>query len=175
VLLRANSNFLAFTMVGIKKGERSMKTVILALAVLFIGSTITPSAATAGPATDALTACMSDNTSGKDRKDMARWIFVGMSVHPEIKSLSNVTETDRDQLDVTMAALVTRLLTENCKVQAKLAMEKESGEAPLKAAFGVVGQLAMQELLANPEVNSTFTRFAKFLDNDKLQSAFSNK
>jgi len=152
-----------------------MKTVILALAALLICSTITPSSATAGPATDALITCMSDNTTGKDRKDMARWIFVGMSVHPEIKSFSNVTETNRDQLDRAMAAIVTRLMTENCQVQAKLAMEKEGGEAPLKTAFGTMGQLAMQELLANPAVNSAFERFAKFLDRDKLLSAFSDK
>lgn len=135
-----------------------MKIAILALATFLFGSIITPLAATAGPATDALATCMSDSTSGKDRKDMARWIFVGMSTHPEIKSLSNVAETDRDQIDKTMAAMVTRLLTENCKVQAKLASEKESGEAPLKTAFGAMGQLAMQELLVNPEVNSAFAR-----------------
>jgi len=159
----------------IERGEKHMKTVTLALAALLIGLAITPSPATAGPATDALVTCLSDNTTGKDRKDMARWVFAGMSAHPEIKSLSNVTETDRDQLDATLAAIVTRLMTENCQVQAKLAIEKEGGEAPIKTAFGVMGQLAMQELLANREVNSAFTRFGKFLDKDKLQSAFSNK
>lgn len=151
-----------------------MKRIISVLVVIIIGSTITASSAVAGPATDSLIACMSDNTTGKDRKDLARWIFVGMSFHPEIQSLSSVTETDRDQLDRRMAAIVTRLLIENCQVQVKLAMEKEEGEAPLKSAFSVMGQLAMQELMANPAVNSAFTRFVKYVDTEKLRSAFSN-
>ena len=152
-----------------------MKRIISALAAVLIGSTIIASSAIAGPATNALITCMADNTTGKDRKDLARWIFVGMSVHPEIQSLSKVTETDRDLLDRKMAAIVTRLLTENCQVQAKLAMEKEAGEAPLKAAFGVMGRLAMQELMTNPEIQSAFTGFAKYLDTNKLNSEFSNK
>jgi hypothetical protein len=153
-----------------------MKRIISVLAAVLIScSTITASSAIAGQATDALITCMSDNTTGKDRKDLARWIFVGMSVHPEIQSLSNVTETDRDQLDRIMATIVTRLMTENCQVQAKLAMEKEGGEAPLYSAFSVMGKLAMQELMANPEVKSAFSRFAKYLDMDKLHSTFSNK
>ncbi len=71
--------------------------------------------------------------------------------------------------------MVTRLMTENCQMQAKLAIEKEAGEAPLQAAFGVMGKLAMQELMANSEVTSTFSRFAKYLDMDKLRSTFSSK
>jgi hypothetical protein len=152
-----------------------MKTIISVLAAVLIGSTITPSPAAAGPATEALISCMSDNTTGKDRKELARWVFVGMSIHPQIQSLSNVTESDRDQLDKTMAAIVTRLLTENCQTQAKIALEKERSEAPIQKAFSVMGQLAMQELMANPEVKSTFTRFAKYLDVKKLQSVFTDK
>jgi hypothetical protein len=150
-----------------------MKRIISVLAAVLISSTILASSATAGPATEALSSCMADNTTGKDRKDMARWIFVGMSAHPEIQSLSNVTETNRDQLDRMLAAMVTRLLTENCRAQAKMAIEKEGGEA-LKTAFSVMGKLAMQELMTNSEVNSSFTRFAKYLDESKIYSAFSN-
>jgi hypothetical protein len=152
-----------------------MKSIISVLAAVLIGLTISASSAIAGPATDELITCMADNTTGKDRKDMARWIFVVMSVHPEILRLSNVSEKDRDQLDRIMAAIVTRLLTENCQVQAKLAMENEGGEAPLKTAFGIIGKLAMQELMTNPEVNSATSSFAKYLDTNKLTSAFSSK
>ncbi len=151
-----------------------MKRIISVLAAVLVSSAITASSAMAGPATDALATCMADNTTGKDRKDLARWIFVGMSAHPEIQRLSKVTETNRDQLDRMMAAMVTRLLTENCRVQTKLAMEKDGSEA-LKTAFGVMGKLAMQELMANAEVNSSFTRFARYLDENKIKSAFPNK
>lgn len=141
-----------------------MKRIILILAAVLIGSIFTSSFAMAGSATNALISCLSDNTTGKDRKDMARWVFAGMSVHPEIKSLSNVTESDRDQLDKTIAALTTKLLADTCKEQAKLALEKEADQEPFKVAFGVIGKLAMQELMANSEVMSAFTSFAKYID-----------
>jgi len=152
-----------------------MNRIISVLSVVLIGLTITASSAIAGPATSALTTCVADNTTGKDRKDLARWTFVVMSSHPEIQRLSNVSQTDRDQLDRILAAIVTRLLAENCQAQAKLAIETEGSEAPLKTAFEAIGKLAMQELMSNPEVNSAATSFAKYLDTDKLTSAFSNK
>jgi len=152
-----------------------MEKIISVLAAVLISLTMTVSSAIAGPATDALITCMADNTTGKDRKDMARWIFVIMSAHPEMLRLSNVTEKDRDQLDRITAAIVTRLLTEDCRAQAKLAMDKEGGEAPLTTAFGVMGKLAMQELMTNSEVTSAATSFTKYLDKNKLTAAFSSK
>src|ERR1035437_3924492 len=151
-----------------------MKKFVTVLAAVAIGSTIAASPATAGSDTDALATCLADNTTGKDRKDMARWVFVGMSAHPEIRSLSNVTEKDRDDLDKMMTVMLTKLMTENCPSQAKAAMQNE-GNAAFQAAFGVIGKLAMQELMSNPEVNSSFTKFSKYIDKNKMDSVFSKK
>lgn len=151
-----------------------MNKIVTALAAVVIGSTIATSSAIAGPATDALGTCLSDNTTGKERKDLARWVFVGMSAHPDMQSLSKVTEANRDELDRMMATIVTRLMTENCRSQSKLAMEKD-GAASFQAAFGAIGKLAMQELMSNPEVNSSFSKYSKYLDMNKINSAFSSK
>lgn len=155
--------------------DGNMKKAICILVAALVGLTITISPAIAGPATDALITCMTDNTTGKDRKELARWFFLIMSAHPEIQSYSNVTEKDREQLDRTIAAIVTKLLTGDCLVQAKLAMEKEGSEAPLVKAFGVMGKLAMQEIMTNSNVSSATSSFAKYLDAKKLNAAFSNK
>lgn len=151
-----------------------MKTFVTAIAAVVVGSAVTVSSALAGSATDALSSCLADNTTGKDRKEMARWVFVGMASHPEIKTLSNVTQANRDELDKIMATMVTRLMTESCLTQARSAME-EDGSAAFQVAFGVVGKLAMQELMSNPRVNASFSDFAKYIDQKKLNSAFSNK
>lgn len=151
-----------------------MRTFVTAIAAVVIGSAVNVPSALAVTATDALSTCLADNTTGRDRKEMARWVFVGMASHPEIKMLSNVTQAKRDELDKSMATLVTRLMTENCRVQARSAMERDGGEA-FKVAFGVVGQLAMQELMSNPNVNASFSDFAKYIDKEKVNSAFSNK
>ena len=144
----------------------------LPLAVL--GTIIAVSPAIAGSATDRLSTCVADYTSGKDRKDLAQWVFVAMTAHPEIHPMSNVTEANRDRLDKKMAALATRLLTENCRTEAKAAIEKEGNES-LQAAFSILGKLAMQELMSNTSVNSSFSRYAKYLDKAKFDSAFEKK
>jgi hypothetical protein len=151
-----------------------MKKITAALLAIVIGSAITTSSAIAGPAADELGTCLSDNTTGKERKDLARWIFVGMSAHPDMQGLSNVTDANREGLDRMMATIVTRLMTENCRSQAKLAMEKE-GAASFQSAFGAIGKLAMQELMSNPKVNSSFSNYSKYIDSNKINSVFSNK
>lgn len=151
-------------------GECRMKNIVAILAASLFATIAPPSVA--GPATDALTTCLADNTTGKDRKDMARWVFIGMSAHPEIQSLSNVTQADREAFDRKMATLVTMLMTENCTEQVKLARDKEGSNA-LKDAFEIIGRLAMQELMSNQNVNVAFTTFTKYVDQNKFNAIFS--
>lgn len=151
-----------------------MKKFASGLALAVMGSIIAVSPATAGSATDALSICVADNTTGKDRKDLAQWVFAAMTAHPEIRPLSNVTEAKRDELDQKLAALATKLITASCRTEAKAAMENEGGES-FKSAFGALGKLAMQELMSDPAVNSSFTRYAKYLDKAKFDSAFEKK
>jgi len=150
-----------------------MNRVHLAFAVGVLGTAMA-SSAVAGPATNALTTCVADNTTGKDRKDLAQWVFVAMSSHPEIQPFAHVSDEDRDQLDKKLAALATRLITENCRNEAKAAIENEGSES-FKIAFGALGQLAMQELMSNPAVNDAFSRYAKYLDKAKFEAAFAKK
>jgi hypothetical protein len=148
-----------------------MKKIVINLTISIICSATIFSSAMAGPATDSLASCLADNTSGKERKDMARWVYAGMSTHPEIQGLSNVTDVNREELDKTMAAMFTKLIIDSCPAQAKLAMDQD-GLAGFQTAFGTIGQLAMQELLSNPNVNSSFTNFTKYIDQKRMNSVF---
>ena len=143
-------------------------------AFALLGSTFIAAPAFAGPATNALSTCVADNTTGKDRKDLAQWIFVAMTVHPDIQPYSQVSEDDRDGLDRKLAALATKLITEDCRAQAKAAIESDGSES-FKVAFGALGQLAMQELMSDPSVNEAVGRYAKYLDKAKFEAAFSKK
>src|SRR3954471_24300597 len=151
-----------------------MKRTTAAWLVTIVSSIATVSGATAGPATDALSTCVADNTTGKGRKDLAQWVFVAMSAHPEIQPLSHVTEANRDELDRKLASLATRLVTESCQAEAKAAIKTE-GPDSFKVAFGALGQLAMQELMSNPSVSEGFGRYTKYLDNAKFEKAFADK
>ena len=141
-----------------------------ALCAAFFG----PHTAIAGPAADALSSCIADSSTGKERKELARWIFVAMSVHPELKGLSTISNPTREETDQKIAQLATKLLTDNCAKEAKAALSTE-GNASFEAAFGALGRLAMQELMADPAVNASFSNYTKYLDRTRFEAIFSKK
>ena len=149
-----------------------MKTLTSVTAIFLVSLFTSP--ATAGPATEALSTCLADSTTGKDRKELAQWIFVAMAAHPDIKPLSAVSAATREELDKNFARLATKLLTDSCSKQAKLAIASE-GNASFEASFNVLGKLAMQELTSNPSVSASFSNYTKYLDRSKIDTIFSTK
>jgi hypothetical protein len=140
-----------------------LHTLPLALAVL------SSSGVLAGPAADALGTCLSENTTGKERKELARWMFVAMSSHPEIKQLSATTPNDLDQVSRATGALFTKLLTETCVTQTRAAVRTEGAQS-IQAAFSVLGQAAMQELMSDPAVRAAIGAFERHLDTKKVEA-----
>jgi len=141
-----------------------LKTIVLLLAAL----TVTPSFASSD--SEALSQCFADNTTGKDRKDLARWVFVAMSVHPEIRDISNVTPKVIDDASKVVGALFTRLLTQSCQKEVRAAMQSGGSSAPLQEAGRVLGELAMKELMADRNVAASFSVLNKYVDMDKLNA-----
>jgi hypothetical protein len=141
----------------------SARLLILSVAVL------SAAPAVAGPHADAMASCLADNTTGKERKDLARWIFAAMAAHPEMRDLSSSTPATREKISQSIGALITRLLTENCADQTKTAMAKE-GSQSLQTAFGSLGQLAMQELMTNQDVNAAISEFERYVDSKKIEA-----
>ena len=125
--------------------------------------TCAPLAHAQAPA-DGLTACLADNTTGRDRKDLATWIFLAMAAHPDIKQyVGSGASAAANESARTMGALVTRLLTDACAAQARLVFKEKQSES-FKLAFERLGALAMQELMTDPSVNQTMGAFANYLD-----------
>jgi len=119
-------------------------------------------------------ACMVDSMTGKERKQIAQWLFFAMAVHSENKEFSKVTNEAKKKSNEFVGKLVTRLMTENCPVQTKKAVQEEGSEA-MKGAFGLVGKVAMQELMTNKDVTDSLSGFEKFLDKDKLNAVLLEK
>ena len=140
---------------------------IKAIAIAFLLLASMPSYA--GPYTDTAKTCIADTTNGKDRKALARWIFLNMSVHPEMRSVAVVPEDAREQINKSMGELFTRLITENCANEFKVASKNE-GTAAVTGAFEFLGMLAMQEVMSNPEVSSAFASLEKYIDRKKISS-----
>lgn len=122
----------------------------------------------------ALGPCMVDSMTGKERKEMAQWIFFAIAAHPEIKEYSKISEAVKNKADEHMANLVTRLLTEDCITQAKTAYKQE-GQAAIVGAFELVGKVAMQELMMSKDVSNSIGAYAKYLDQEKLKKISSEK
>lgn len=140
------------------------------IAALMLAATL------AGPAlaaneVDALTACFADNTTGKDRRDLARWVFISMAAHPAMHDIANVSPEAREEAERAAGQLYTRLLTESCAPQALAAIRSGDREA-LGRSVEFLGKLAMQELATNKDVAAGFAGVQRYIDRKKLESAF---
>jgi len=143
---------------------KSPRALLLATALVLPLST----PALAGPAAEALSTCLGDNTTGKDRKDLARWTFLAMAAHPEIRDLANASSSASEEASRRVAALFTRLITEGCPKQIQQLVRSEGPES-LRAAFEFLGKVAMQELMTNPDVSKSISQFQQYVDRSKLE------
>ena len=123
---------------------------------------------------DLLGTCLADNTTGRDRKDLARWIFVGMAAHPEIRDLANASQEAADKSSRAMGALLTRLLAESCAKEAQAAARGGDSKA-MKRAFEILGQIAMVELTSNADVAASLSGFERYLDRAKVAAVLEAK
>ena len=144
------------------------------LIVLLLNLLLLISPAMASQEADMLGNCMVDSLTGKERKQLATWVFFAMSSHPDIKKFSSVTEDSRSEIDQIVGQLITRLLVQDCPTQAKAAMEQE-GSLAMGRAFELVGAVAMQELMTNEEVTKSISYFERYLDKEKINSLTSGK
>ncbi|WP_155908474.1 hypothetical protein [Asticcacaulis sp. YBE204] len=132
---------------------------------------ITPSVATAGPASTALGACFSRTTTEADQVVLVRWIFSAVSHHPGVADMAKVTPQEREEIDRKVGALTMRLLTEDCRAETAEAMRADGPEA-LETAFGSLGEKAMETLFQDPNVAEGLEGLTKNLDQEKLLRAF---
>lgn len=142
----------------------------LVASVVVLVTLVAPSGPTY--ATDeALSRCLADNTSGRDRKDLARWVFFAMAAHPEFKQYTVSTARQGTQeAHKTVGAMFTRLVTESCVHETRTAFSA-AGTKAIHDAFQTLGGLAMQELMSNGDVSATMGAVERHIDQNKLNQA----
>jgi len=136
---------------------------VVALALL------TMSPAFAGVYTDDLTRCLVEKSTPEDKTSLVQWIFVAMSRHPSVSSLTRITTDDMEKYNKVAGELFMRLLTETCVEPSKKAIKYE-GAAAIQSAFQVLGQVAAGDLFQNPEVATVMGGLDKYLDAEKLKT-----
>ena len=138
------------------------------LRILLVAALSLHMTAQANPTTDALGKCLSDSSTGKDRKDLAKWIFVAMSAHPEIGSISRASPESIESIQRTSAALFTRLISEACPSEMR-AVIKSDGTEGIKVSFEYLGKMAMQELMSNAQVSGAIGGIERYVDKAKVE------
>ncbi len=133
---------------------------------LLLGLIIAVPAFAASP-TNVFATCLVDNLNGKERKSLAKWIYLAMAAHPEIKPLSSASEADIQKSDKYIGKLITKLLTVDCPNELNTA--SKSNPRALQNGFGLVGKVAMQELMSNKNVTKALTNYIKYADLDKIK------
>ena len=90
-----------------------------------------------------------------------------MSAHPEIRPYLKASDQTKEEINKFIGKLFTRLLADDCPKQTKAAL-KEDGNMAMKDAFGLIGRVAMHELMTNQDVVATMAGFEKYLDKERL-------
>lgn len=118
--------------------------------------------------TQSLGSCLTDSLNGKERKELAKWVFMSMAAHPELSRFSTASPEDVKSENQYVGRLISRLLTKDCPEELKLA--NRANPMALQQAFGLVGQVAMQELMTNPKVTDALTGYTKYTDTNKINA-----
>lgn len=134
----------------------------------------TPSPSHAGPFTDDLARCLVRATTESERVDLVRWIVAAITVHPGVKGMTGISDSRRNAETKLAADLFGELVAIRCKNETEDALNFE-GESAFEAAFGVLGQVAMQTLMGDAAVNAEMTKLGEMLDKDLLKSLFKNR
>ena len=147
-----------------------MKSALLALGLMT--AMAQPAAAAPASGTEAqkaeLAQCVVMRTSGADRTLTAQWMFSAMAKSPHIAGLSAVSDQRRTELNKGFAQLLTRLVIKDCLEQVRPLAVANFQEA-FELVGRALGEVAMQELLGNPDVDKAIGAYADFLSEDEFK------
>lgn len=114
--------------------------------------------------------CIVAKLSPTDRQDLARWVFLSMATHPEVKPLAAENGEATQAAARKVGALFTHTLRDTCAEQAKEAAQ--AGGPPVVAStIHFFTQLGVQELMTNKDVLASLASFGPFADREGIDRA----
>jgi len=149
------------------------KATALMCAVLSV-LVLTSTAAAAGPYSDELAKCLVRSTTTSEKNALIKWVFAAAALHPEVKGIASVTDSEREELSKATGKLFERLVSDSCKTETQDAVKYE-GPSVFQSAFSVLGQVASIGLFTDPSVSGYMGDFLKYIDKSKVQGAFLSK
>ncbi len=119
------------------------------------------------PEARALATCLVSSVSEEDNITLIRWLFVAMARHPSVSGLTAIPDSERVNANRRVAALFNRLLIEACPTQTRAAIRAD-GENALYTPFGILGEKAMEGIMAHPDVNAAVAEMGSYFDSAGL-------
>lgn len=138
---------------------------------LVAGLALASGDAVAGPHGDRLAKCITEKTTKEDRAALISWMFAALSKNPALEKFSSISDEERHSINKTSGAVFQKALAEVCLEETKTAATIE-GNASISAAFGALGELAVEEMFSNPAVNNELEKLITFIDLNKLVLVF---
>lgn len=111
--------------------------------------------------------CIVANITASDRQDVARWVFLSMAAHPEVKQFSIARAEAAEAAARKVGALFTRTMRDECAREVQEAARTE-GRPVVPSAINFFTQLGVQELMTNRDVLANLSSFSQFADRDGI-------
>jgi hypothetical protein len=106
-------------------------------------------------------------TSGQDRLVVARWMIAALGSAPQLGDVVTVNAAKKVETDQALARLFTRLVAVDC-AEYSGPLLRGNNNAAFRTAGGVLGKIAMRELMGNDSTEAAMEAFTRYID----QSAF---
>lgn len=142
--------------------------------IIFLLSFVIGSTAHAGEYVDAMNHCIENSVTKQEKAGLARWFVASLARHPAMSGITSVSAEKKDELDKAVGQMNNRILAVACAKELKDVVRME-GVAGAKTSFVYLGQLAMQEVMTNPEVVAGMSSTEKYIDIAKINSVINSK
>jgi hypothetical protein len=127
------------------------------------------STARAGVYGDDLSRCLVKSTTTDDQMAFMVWMFSALGAHPAVKGYTTFTDAQREAASAKAAALMQRLILEDCRKESVAAIRYE-GETAVYAGFNTFGQAAVRDLMNDPAVGKNMSALEKHIDPSRFES-----
>jgi hypothetical protein len=147
-------------------GERCVVRFFLSLIAL-VGAAVYAQPASAGPYADDLAKCFVQSSSIDDKTLFIEWMFAELSLNPAVAPLTSITDEQRAVFTRKSADYYQRLLYKDCRHQVIDGLKYE-GPSAMAAGFRIIGQVAVREMMNNPNTRAGMAALTASLDKEKL-------
>lgn len=123
--------------------------------------------AAAAQAEGALSRCLVSSVDADDKRALTNWIFAVMARHPDVRPMVRMDAATDDRIGRDASAVFERLLADRCSAEVR-AVVRTSGFDAVGNSFQVLGKIAMEDLLAHPDVEAGVGDLLKHVDFERV-------